>query len=98
MGIERRGKKAPRSPLEHLLLAAVLPNLGGPSTFENDDHFLIEMFFRFQSSAGRDFPEVHSSDAFHAVEVAESAITAGARPWRGGDIAHILDTETVHHR
>src|SRR5262245_49729281 len=55
------------------------------------------MLFRLQSIARRNFSNVHSGNAFHAVEVNEGTEAAGAPPGRELDVADIFHAVADGH-
>jgi hypothetical protein len=78
-GVERRREQTPLVPLEHLLVAVVVPQLGGALTVENADYFLVQMTLRIERAAGRNLTDIAAGDSLHAVQLNERRLAAHAR-------------------
>ena len=96
--VQRWCEETKRPPFEQLFFPSLLPDFRGAVAGENTHHLLVKMALRVQSAPWRDLHDVHSRLTFHAVEIEERRLAAGARPWRHRDVTDVFQTVTVNHR
>ena len=69
--VERNREQAALLPFEmhFALFFAGGPNFGRPKAMNNVNQFFVEMMFRIERAAGRNFTDVHAGKTFHAFEI-----------------------------
>ena len=88
-GVERRREQTPFVPLEHFLVAVIVPDLGGALAVENANHFFVQMALRIERAAGRNLTDIATGDSLHAMQLNECCLAAHARVRRDFQRAQI---------